>query len=677
MQMSTTHADYLQLVQTILEHDRRYYVENNPLISDTSYDQLYKQLETLEKEHPDWVLPDSPTQRVGASPLSAFAKFTRKIPMLSLDNTYNAEELTDFLKRVQRQLSQLNIAEPVTYTLEPKIDGISIELSYEEGHFVRGATRGDGLTGEDVTINLRTLRSLPLRLPQPVSITVRGEVYIERKAFAKLNQEREEAGELFFKNPRNAAGGTLKQLDPRVVAQRPLKLLCYDLATNNHEPSIASQSQALEWLTKLGFLTPPMLAHSADWDTVRQAIAAFDKDRHNFPYETDGIVLKTDNFHLRTLLGTTARSPRWAIAYKYPPDQAKTTVREIEINVGRTGVITPVALFDPVSLSGTTVSRASLHNWDQVERLQLHLGDTVVVEKAGEIIPQIMQVLPPSDPSLRAPICVPTHCPACNTPLIRYEGEVAIRCPNQLSCAAQLQQAVAFFCHRDAMHIEHLGDKLATQLIQNGLIHDLADLYALTAEKLSSLPRTGTKSINNLLQAIEQSKKNATLSRFLTGLGIASIGSVWAQKLADCLRTLDNLRHTPHAELQGKLIRIPGFGPERVQAVLAYLANPLYQALLGKFVQMGINPSEPDRQKGPLSGKTICVSGTLSIPRSQIKQRIEAAGGTLTNTVTQKTSYLVLGTEPGADKQKAAIKWNIPILPEPEFWPLLQQTAPI
>lgn len=675
--MPNTHAEYLQLVQTLREHDRRYYVENNPLISDTAYDQLYKQLESIEREHPDWVLPDSPTKRVGATPLSAFDKVTRKTPMLSLDNTYNEEELVDFLERVQRQLKQLNITEPATYTLEPKIDGISIELFYENGSFVRGATRGDGLTGEDVTINLRTLRSLPLHLSTPASVTVRGEVYMERKAFAKLNQEREEAGEVFFKNPRNAAGGTLKQLDPRIVAQRPLRLLCYDLVVNDHEPAIASQWQASQWLTQLGFPTPPILAHSADWNTLRQTINAFEKERHDLPYETDGIVLKTDDFQVRKLLGTTARSPRWAIAYKYPPDQAQTVVREIEVNVGRTGVVTPVALFDPVPLAGTTVSRASLHNWDQIERLQLHLGDTVVVEKAGEIIPQIIQVLPSNELSFRPPISAPKNCPACSTPLIRYQGEVALRCPNQLSCPAQLQQAVAFFCHRDAMHIEHLGDKFAAQLIRHGLIHDLADLYTLTAEKLSTLPRTGTKSINNLLQAIEHSRKNATFSRFLTGLGIASIGSVWAQKLADCLHNMDTLRHTPRDQLQDKLLRIPGFGPERVQAILEYLANPLSQALLNKFAQLGINPSEPDRQQGPLAGKLICVSGTLSVPRSQIKQRIEAAGGVLTNTVTQKTHYLILGAEPGEDKQKAATKWNIPTLSESELWPLFEQPTPI
>ena len=664
-------AAYLRRVQELLEHDRRYYVDNDPSITDHDYDQLRKQLERIEREHPSWVVAYSPTQRVGHVPLSAFPKVERTVPMLSLDNTYSAEDLRDFDERVRRGLRSAGDLQPPSYMLEPKIDGIGIELGYRAGVFVLGTTRGDGLVGEDVTGNLRTIKSLPLTLREPVDVTVRGEVYMQRDDFAALNAARLKRGEEPFKNPRNAAGGALKQLDPRLVAERPLRVLLYELvdAGAEDQATLSTHAAILDRLRQLGLPVSRDVQRVDSFDALLAAVNAWQARRNSVPFDIDGLVIKVDLLAQRSTLGMTARAPRWAIAYKFPAQQAITRLREIELNVGRTGAITPVAILDPVELAGTTVSRASLHNWDQVARLDLRVGDDVLVEKAGEIIPQIITVLRDRRAGRESelqPIVTPSVCPVCGDTLIRRSDEVALRCPGTRPCPAQLREAITFFCHRAAMNIEGFGEKLGADLVNRGLVHDLADLYSLQRDSLLSLPRMGAKSADNLLAALDKSRKDATLSRFLTGLGIPLIGEVWAQKIADSYRSLEHLlQHSPE-QVFATLAAIHGFGEERAGAVRDYLAQPSTHDLLQKFLAAGVSPKEPERAltSSALVGKTLCITGTLSQPRGEVQRRIEAAGGKCVGSVSRKTSYLLMGSDPGDDKRKAAEKNGVPILDE-------------
>ena len=679
----TTQADYARLAGEIAEHDRRYYVDNDPSLTDFEYDQLRKTLERIETEHPDWVLPTSPTRRVGHAPLSAFQKVERAVPMLSLDNTYSEGELREFCERVLRGLAEVGDKAPPSFVLEPKIDGIGIELRYDQGVFTLGSTRGDGTIGEDVTQNLRTIRSLPLSLKEPASLLVRGEVYMARSDFAAMNAERLEAGEEPFKNPRNATGGTLKQLDPRKVAERPLRILVYEVVGELHDAGgrpITTHFGLLEAMRRLGLPVYRDIGQAASVDALLAQVQAWQARRADVPFDIDGLVIKVDSLAQRAALGFTARAPRWAIAYKFPAQQAQTRLREIEINVGRTGAVTPVAILDPIELAGTTVSRASLHNWELAQRLDLHVGDHVLVEKAGEIIPQIVAVLkdrrPAAGEAALQPVVAPTVCPECGDTLIKRPGEVALRCPNTRPCPRQLREALTFFCHRDAMNIDNLGPKLVEQLVGRGLVKDLADLYVLDAARLQHLPRMAEKSADNVARAIVTSKQNATLARFLTALGIPSIGWVWAQKIAEQYRSLTALLAATPAQVFQALSLIHGFGDERAGAVRDYLADARSQALLQKFIALGVSPVEPETTSGPLLGKSVCVTGTLSVPRGEIKKRVEGAGGKFVSTVTAKTSYLVVGAEPGEDKRKAANKHGVPILDEAGLEAVLRGQAP-
>jgi DNA ligase (NAD+) len=671
----TTQAEYAALAAELLEHDRRYYVDSNPSITDFEYDLLRKELERFEAAHPALILPHSPSQRVGHAPLSAFAKVVRAVPMLSLDNTYSESELREFCERVSRGLDAAGVSEPPTYVLEPKIDGIGIELRYVDGAFTMGATRGDGVIGEDVTQNLRTIKTLPLLLKKPVSLLVRGEVYMDRAGFNKLNAERLAAGEEPFKNPRNATGGTLKQLDPRNVASRPLKILLYEVV--GEVPAVREHYGLLTHLRELGLPVFPDIKRVHSVEELLGHLAAWEARRPSLGFDIDGLVIKVDSLSQREALGFTARAPRWAIAYKFPAQQATTRVLDIEINVGRTGAVTPVALLEPVELAGTTVSRASLHNWDQIQRLDLRLGDYVLVEKAGEIIPQILSVLKERRAELKAepqPIAPPTTCPECGDTLYRRPGEVALRCPNTRPCPRQLREALTFFCNRDAMNIDNLGPKLIEQLVTKGLVKDVADLFGLTRAQLLSLPRLGEKSADNIVAALATAKGEATLSRLLTALGIPTIGWVWAQKIAEQYRSLERLLLTPLPELYKTLATLHGFGEERAAAVRDYFTDPRNLALLQKLREHGLSPREPETvaTSGALSGKSVCVTGTLSAPRGEFKKRIEAAGGKFVAAVTAKTSYLLLGADPGEDKRKAATKHGVPILDEAAFTKLLQ-----
>ncbi len=666
---------YLQLVADLNEHDRRYYIDMNPAISDQEYDRRYQELKQLEAAHPEWTASDSPTQRVAPAPLSEFAKIVRDVPMLSLDNTYSVDDLRAFCDRVEKGLH----GEVPTYVVEPKIDGIGIELRYKDGLFVLGASRGDGRIGEDITTNLRTVRSLPQRLSEARTLTVRGEVYISKADFLAVNTEREANGEELWKNPRNAAGGSLKLLDPRLAAQRPLRVMLYEIVEG--EKYCARHWDGLQLLRQLGLPTSPDAGLSHGWGELEQAVASWAERKPKLPYEADGLVIKVDAFAQRRLLGTTAKFPRWAVAYKFAAEQATTRIEGIQVNVGRTGAVTPVAMLQPVQLSGTTVKRASLFNWDEVARLDLKVGDLVVVEKAGEIIPQVIEVLVASRTGQEQAIAIPTVCPSCGVPLAKREGEVALRCENR-RCPDQRWKAIQFFAHRGAMNIDGLGESLAEELVHKGLVNDAADLFALTVETLvppkdapgPRVERMAKKSAENLVAAIDRAKATATLSRLLTGLGIPHVGSVAARAIARRFASLDALAATSVEERRAMVAGIDGVGPVIADAIEAWWSHEENAQLIAKLQAHGVRPTEPEQKhvEGPLSGKRVCVTGTLSQPRSDIQALIEAAGGTFATSVGKTTHILVAGGDVGKAKLDAAKKFGTQVVDEAGLQRLLQ-----
>ncbi|HEX2570830.1 MAG TPA: NAD-dependent DNA ligase LigA [Polyangia bacterium] len=664
-------AAYEALAREILEHDRRYYVDNAPIVTDPEYDRLRKRLERTEAEHPDWVVPWSPTQRVGHEPLSAFRKVVREVPMLSLDNTYSEGDLREWHDRVLRGLGPGVLP---TYVVEPKIDGIGIELVYEKGVFTLGATRGDGRVGEDVTQNLKTIQVLPLHLPEPIDVTVRGEVYMERAVFVAINREREAAGEEAYMNPRNLTGGTLKQLDPRLVARRPLKLFLYEVVGEVHA---RTHWEALGWMRRLGFPVWKDIVHAATIDDVLAAIHRWGKRRAELPFDIDGIVIKVDSFAQRAELGFTARWPRWAIAYKFPASQATTRVLGLEVNVGRTGAVTPVALLEPVELAGTTVARASLHNWDLVATKDVRIGDSVVVEKAGEIIPQVVSVLHERRPPDAVPLEPPRVCPSCGAELVRHPGEVALYCPrDQYGCQGQLEEAITFFAARGNMNIEGLGPKLVAQLVAHGLVQDVADLYRLTVDDLVKLERMAKKSATNIIQAIERSRE-APLDRLIAALGIQLIGHVAAQAVAERFGSLEAMLGLAPEALREALLEVPGFAAERASAVAEYFAQPRHREMLGRLRERGVDPRVLQREaaSGPLVGKSFVVTGTLSVPRPEMQRRIEAAGGKFQSAVTKATSYVVAGADVGAAKLEKAKKLGVPVIDEAGLGAMIEGRA--
>jgi DNA ligase (NAD+) len=669
---------YRQLVHELGEHDRRYYVDMAPVIPDDAYDRLYRELKEIEASHPDWIVPESPSQRVAPAPVSEFPKVVRQVPMLSLDNTYSAAELAAFCERVDRGLH----GEVPSYVLEPKIDGISVELTYEDGRLALGATRGDGRIGEDVTTNLRTIRALPLRLREPVSITVRGEVFMLRRDFDAINDERRSAGEEPWKNPRNFTGGTLKLLDPRECARRPLQVLLYELVDGERFGQL--HSQALGWLRELGVPTSPELRVVSGTEALTAAVAAWDTTRRlALPYEIDGLVIKVDAFAQRRLLGVTAKFPRWAIAYKFPALRAESRVLGIEVNVGRTGAVTPVAELEPVELSGTTVKRASLFNWDEVARLDVRVGDRVVVEKAGEIIPQVIEVLAAARTGGETPVSPPTRCPSCDSALCRRDGGVVLRCENR-RCPDQRWKAVQFFCHRGAMNIEGMGEVLAQELVRKELVGDVADLFDLTVERLVPpakdesavrIERMAKKSAENLVGAIARAREQATLSRLLIGLGIPHVGTVAARAVAGRMRTLAAIAAAGPEALRDTVAGIDGVGPVIGEAVAAYFADPDNARLVARLIERGVSPAEPEPRSsavGPLAGKRVCVTGKLARPRSDLQKEIEAAGGTFVNSVGKTTDILVAGADTGKTKLDAARKLGTRIVDEDGLAALLR-----
>ena len=652
-------AEYQQLIAEVAEHDRRYHVDAAPTISDQQYDALYRRVVELEAAHAEWIDPSSPTQRVGHQPISAFAKVTRAVPMLSLDNTYSEDELRAFHERVKKGLDGVEPA----YVVEPKIDGIGIELRYEDGVLVRGATRGDGTTGEDVTANLRTMRALPLRLREPMTVDVRGEVFMDREAFERVNAARVAAGDEAWKNPRNATGGGLKLLDPREAAKRPMRLLTYEVVLGAGEPPARTHFELLAWMKRLGLPVSTDVARVASWDELAAAVHAWEARRLSLGYAVDGVVLKVDDLGQRRYLGATHRAPRWAIAYKFAAEQAETTLRELEVNVGRTGAVTPLGHFSPVELGGTTVKRASFFNWNQIRRLDVAVGDKVLIEKAGEIIPYVLTVTERGPH--RQPIEEPAACPSCGTALVRDEGEVVLRCPNVQGCPAQRARAIEYFCSRDAMNVDSIGPKLIEQLLAAKLIDDVADLFTLTAAQLETLERMGHKSAENAVASIDRARRDATLTRLLTALGIPKIGEVWARAVAERYASLAALLDTPPDELERALIGLHGFGDERARAVAGFLREPRNRRLLERLVERGVSPTEPRAAAtGPLAGVSVCVTGALSRPRGEIQAAIEAAGGQFHKSVKKGTTYLVAGADVGATKLKDAEKKGTRVIDE-------------
>ncbi|KZM55007.1 DNA ligase (NAD(+)) LigA [Geobacillus stearothermophilus] len=637
-----------ELRELLNRYGYEYYVLDRPSVPDAEYDRLMQELIAIEEQYPELKTSDSPTQRIGGPPLEAFRKVAHRVPMMSLANAFGEGDLRDFDRRVRQEVGE------AAYVCELKIDGLAVSVRYEDGYFVQGATRGDGTTGEDITENLKTIRSLPLRLKEPVSLEARGEAFMPKASFLRLNEERKARGEELFANPRNAAAGSLRQLDPKVAASRQLDLFVYGLA-DAEALGIASHSEALDYLQALGFKVNPERRRCANIDEVIAFISEWHDKRSQLPYEIDGIVIKVDSFAQQRALGATAKSPRWAIAYKFPAEEVVTTLIGIEVNVGRTGVVTPTAILEPVRVAGTTVQRATLHNEDFIREKDIRIGDAVIIKKAGDIIPEVVGVVVDRRDGDETPFAMPTHCPECESELVRLEGEVALRCLNP-NCPAQLRERLIHFASRAAMNIEGLGEKVVTQLFNAGLVRDVADLYCLTKEQLVGLERMGEKSAANLLAAIEASKQNS-LERLLFGLGIRYVGAKAAQLLAEHFETMERLERATKEELMA----VPEIGEKMADAITAFFAQPEATELLQELRAYGVNMA----YKGPkraaeapadsaFAGKTVVLTGKLaSMSRNEAKEQIERLGGRVTGSVSRSTDLVIAGEDAGSKLEKA------------------------
>ncbi len=667
-----------QLRQEINRHNRLYYVDAAPVISDREYDILYKELQQLETENPELVTADSPTRRVGGEPLKEFKNVRHLQPMMSLDNTYNFDELREFDKRVRKLLPN----EDVQYVLEPKVDGCSISVRYEKGKMTIGATRGDGATGDDITANLRTIKAIPLSLHETLQhsstptlhlLEVRGEAYLPVEGFKKLNAQREKDGEELFANPRNATAGSLKQLDSRIVAKRPLGAVFY--AVGAHEGiKLPTQSDTLHALKELGFPTPQMWWLCKDIDEVMARSEELQKKESELPYEIDGAVVKVNSFDQWKRLGTTAKAPRYAIAYKYSHEQAQTKLNAITVQVGRTGTLTPVAELEPVLLAGSTISRATLHNEEEIKRKDIRIGDTVIIEKAGEVIPAVVGVVLEKRPENAKPFDFVKHihnkCPSCGGPIRRDPEFVAWRCEN-ISCPMQLKRTLEHYASRGAMDVENLGEVLINQLVDKDLVKDIADLYSLKVEQLAELDRMAEKSATNVVTAIAESKSRE-LWRLVHGLGILHVGEGAARKLADHFQSLERIEKASLEELQ----HAQDVGPVMAQSVFDFFRNAKNLAVLKKLHDAGVRPQRPEvrsqrSEGGPFEGKTVVVTGTLSkFSREQAQEELRKRGAKVTDSVSKKTDFLVVGEDAGSKLAKAE-KLGVKTLNESEFLKLL------
>lgn len=650
-----------KLREEIRRYDYHYYVLNQPLISDAEYDKLFRELQDLERKYPELVTPDSPTQRVGVPPAKEFAPVEHAVPMLSLQNCFSDEELEEWEDRVRRLLG----GERVEYLCEPKLDGLSVELVYVDGVFTVGSTRGDGRVGEDVTRNLRTIKQVPLRLfpldgVVPRLLEVRGEVYMEKEEFRRLNEERERAGEPLFANPRNAAAGSLRQLDPNITAARPLKVFFYALG-RVEGIEISNQVELLTTLPKFGLPVNPLWKLCKTLDEVKDFYREILARRHALPYETDGMVVKVNDFSQREVLGEVSRAPRWAIAYKFPAEEASTRVLDIVVQVGRTGTLTPVAILAPVEVSGATVSRATLHNEDEVRRKDIRIGDWVIVRRAGEVIPEVVKSIPERRTGKEREFQMPKRCPSCGGPVIRPPGEVAYRCEN-LSCPARIKESIRHFASRRAMDIQGLGEKLVDKLVETNRVRKLSDIYRLKKEDLASLERMGEKSAQNLLEQIERSKR-VGLSRLIFALGIRYVGEHLAEVLAEHFPSLEALSRATYEELLG----IPEVGPRIAQSLVDFFRNEENRRLIAELKALGVRTEAEKPKEGPLFGKTFVFTGALSaFSREEARRIVESLGGRVASGVSRKVDYVVVGADPGEKLDKAR-ELGIPILTEEEF----------
>jgi DNA ligase (NAD+) len=665
-----------ELKELIREHDYNYHVLDRPKISDYEYDQLVHELLKIESEHPDLVTPDSPSQRVGAQPLEEFEKVPHRRPMLSLSNTYSVDEVREFDVRVRKFLET---AKDVEYFCELKFDGLAVELIYEDGRLTGALTRGDGAVGENVLSNVRTMRSVPLKIggKAPALLEVRGEALMSKKDFARLNEAQQEEGEQPFANPRNAAAGSIRQLDPRITAKRPLRLFAYAPGVlEGVKPK--SQSDWLDYLRGHGFPT----LHYADWKTaslkmkkgyepgmplaaictgIEEAVEYYDavlKLRHQLPFDIDGVVIKVNSYPLQERLGTIARSPRWAAAAKFPPEQSQTVVENIVVQVGRTGALTPVAIMTPVKVGGVTVTNATLHNQSEIERKDVRIGDTVVIQRAGDVIPEVVQVVLDKRPAKSKPFKIPAQCPVCGQEAVLPEGEVVTRCVNSL-CPAILNESLKHFAGRRAMNIEKLGDKIIEQMTEHELIGSFSDLYKLTLEKVMSLPRQGEKSAQNIVDSIEHSR-HTTLARFIYALGIRFVGEQTAKSLASHFKTLEKFLETNEAEL----LEIEDIGPKVAASIVNRLGKADFRKEIAKLIKNGVEIEKPKKTgsgRQPLQGLSIVITGTLPMPRDDIKDQILALGGKSPGSVSKNTSYVLAGDEAGSKLDKAQ-ELGVPVL---------------
>lgn len=646
-----------ELRRQIRENDYYYYVLDQPRITDSEYDALIKELEKLEKLFPELVTPDSPTRRVGGAPLPEFRSVRHPVPLLSLANAFEPDELKDFDRRV-RELAGAD----VDYVVEPKIDGLTVVLTYENGTLVQGATRGDGMVGEDVTENLRTIRVLPLFLPEaPPRLVVRGEAFMPKKAFLRLNEERDSKGEPPFANPRNAAAGSIRQLDPRITASRPLGVFTYQVLVSEGVV-LESQAEVLEYLKGIGLPVQEHCRHCRNIDEVIDYCREWTEKRHSLHYEIDGMVVKVNSLRLQDVLGSTAKSPRWAIAYKFPAEQVVTRLLEIIVRVGRTGVLTPTAVLQPVQVGGVTVSRATLHNEDLIRQKDIRVGDYVVIQRAGDVIPEVVRVLTERRTGEEKEFRMPDRCPVCGGRVVRPEGEVAVRCTG-IACPARLKESILHFVSRDAMDIEGIGPALVNQLVEHRLVEDPADLYFLRKDDLIGLERMGEKSAENLLKAIEKSKERG-LAPLICALGIRYVGTRAAEVLAERFGSLEALARAGEEELTA----IPEIGPKIAASIVAFFGEEQTRRVIAKLKQAGVNmeQKEPaaEPEELPLAGKQFVLTGVLSsFTRSEAEELIKRLGGKVSSSVSRKTDYVVVGENPGQKYEKAR-ELGIPILDE-------------
>lgn len=669
MDKAQAQKEITSLRETINEHNYRYYVLDDPSISDAEYDQIFLHLKTLEKQFPDLVTPDSPTQRVGAAPLKTFSEVKHSVPMLSLDNAFEDQDIVDFDKRIH---DRLDTERDIEYCCEPKLDGLAMSIRYEHGVLVQAATRGDGATGEDVTANIKTIPMVPLRLRGdhiPRVLEVRGEVFMSKKGFEHLNEQASRKGEKIFANPRNAAAGSVRQLDSQITATRPLEMFVYGVGVVEGVQLPKTHSEMLNFLSHCGLRVSSLVKVVKGVEGCLEYYRHMTKQRDHLPFEIDGVVYKVNSIREQEDLGFISRAPRWAIAHKFPAEEVNTIIEAVEFQVGRTGALTPVARLKPVHVHGVTVSNATLHNMDEIKRKDIHIGDTVIVRRAGDVIPEVVGVVKAKRSAHAKKIIMPTHCPICHSTIEQVEDEAVARCTGGLFCAAQRKEAIKHFASRRAMDIEGLGEKLIDQLVDEKLVNSVADIYDLNLEQLANLERMGQKSALNILDEIEKSK-NTTLARFLYALGIREVGEATAKALAQHFKKLPLLQSANEETLQS----IPDIGPVVAAHIAHFFQEKHNQSVIQKLIKTGVHWEEiKESHHQPLLGKTFVITGTLTgISREEAKEQLEKLGAKIAGSVSAKTSYVVVGADPGSKYTKAK-ELGINIIDDADFQSFLHK----